>query len=224
MAAGLLWLLAAFVAGSIPFGFLAGCARGVDIRKQGSGNIGATNAGRVLGRPWGIAVLALDILKGAFAAGVLGSLAGAAWPPIPEPKVIAGVLAVLGHNYCPWLGWKGGKGIACTGGALAAALPLGFFPAVGAWIVVALASRMVSAGSIAAGVALAASGVAFYGASVGGAACVVMGIMGILRHRANIRRILAGTEPRIFAKKRAEAGTESGAAAGAEDEANKGAA
>ena len=110
--------LVAFAAGSIPFGFLAGRLYKVDLRAEGSGNIGATNALRLLGKKAGAAVLALDMLKG-----VLPTLAAQRLPLSPEWVVGVGLCAVLGHIYSPWVRFKGGKGVATSTGVLAAPLP-----------------------------------------------------------------------------------------------------
>ncbi len=206
------WLMAgaacAFLVGSIPWGYLVGKLKGVDVRAHGSGNIGATNVGRVLGRGWGASVLLMDALKGV--AGVLcvdwvvrrvapGVVEGLEWR-----GVAFGVGAVLGHNFCPWLGWKGGKGIATTAGVLLAALPWAFLWAFGVWAVVFAASRIVSLASIAAAVVLGVAGMWRYGPGVLGWSCVVLGVLAVARHRANIGRLWRGEEPRAFQKKAEE--------------------
>ena len=170
----------------------------MDIRQHGSGNIGATNAGRVLGRKWGYLVFALDVAKGV--AGVwLGSWLAADAAEWVRP--VMGVAAVLGHNYCPWLGFKGGKGIATTGGALAVICPFSFACAAGAWVVVFLGSRYVSLASLAAAVALAVSGVWHYGWGPIGGMAVLLGVVAVVRHRSNITRLLNGTEPKSGGRK-----------------------
>jgi glycerol-3-phosphate acyltransferase PlsY len=190
-------LAAAFACGSIPFGYLAGRLRGIDVRQHGSGNIGATNVGRVLGKPWFFVVFLLDAAKGV-AAVLLGSALAPGAPEWLRPAL--GLAAVLGHNYCPWLGFKGGKGIATTAGVLAAVCPFAFAWALGAWLVFFAASRIVSLGSLASAVALAISGPAHYGWGPIGFMAVLLGVVAVIRHRANIRRLLAGTEPRMGAK------------------------
>ncbi|HPA18904.1 MAG TPA: glycerol-3-phosphate 1-O-acyltransferase PlsY [Verrucomicrobiae bacterium] len=206
------WLAAgaalAFLVGSIPWGYVIGRAKGIDVRAHGSGNIGATNVGRLLGRGWGVLVFLLDALKGV--AGVVcvdwlvewlsaGALRGVDWRGI-----VFGVGAVLGHNFCPWLGWKGGKGIATSAGVLLAALPGAFLWAFGAWAVLFALTRIVSLASIGAAVVLAAAGMWRYGHGVLGWACLALAVLAVVRHRANIGRLFRGEEPRAFQKKKQE--------------------
>jgi glycerol-3-phosphate acyltransferase PlsY len=194
---GLFALALAFLAGSIPFGFLVAKMRGIDLRQSGSGNIGATNAARVLGRSWGIAIFILDFLKG---------LAPAIWTAqlSNEPgwlPMAAGILAILGHNFCPWLGFKGGKGIATSAGVLLALVPIPLVIVFSLWGIVLGITRIVSFSSIAACLALPLATYYFYpkqwplmGFSL------LVGLMGIWRHRPNIKRLIEGTEHRIGQK------------------------
>ena len=115
----LLTALGAFLLGSIPTGYLVARAKGVDIRRHGSGNIGATNVFRTLGKPLGILVFFIDALKG-FSAVWLANHFGQA---CPWTGIVAAVAAIAGHNYTPWLGFKGGKGIATSAGVLLALMP-----------------------------------------------------------------------------------------------------
>ena len=163
MSAILIYLLAAigaYLMGSIPFGFLVAKARGVDIRSAGSGNIGATNAMRVLGKPAGIAVLLLDAAKGYAAVAILPVLLFKVLPPSsPGPvmlPLLAGICAVLGHNYTCWLKFKGGKGIATTAGVYLALAPLELLIALVVFLLAVAVTRYVSVGSIAAAIALPA--------------------------------------------------------------------
>ena len=196
-----LWPLALFYfVGSIPTGFLIGKARGIDIRQHGSGNIGATNIWRVFGWKWGLVAFVSDFLKGFLllflyqqnfnADGEIGTDC--------LFLVIAGVTAIIGHNYTPWLGFKGGKGIATSAGVLAALMPPVLAVALSLWIVATLVTRIVSVGSILAAASLAPLAFYFYPGNwiYFGLACVA-GVLAILRHRANIQRLLAGTESRI---------------------------
>jgi glycerol-3-phosphate acyltransferase PlsY len=205
----------AYLLGSIPTGFLAAKARGVDIRTVGSGNIGATNAFRVLGRTAGILVLLFDAFKG-FAAPALTmhfypalnamlprvfTDAAIAQPRLRfELAIVAGVFAVLGHNYTCWLKFKGGKGIATTAGVYAALAPLAVAVALGAWIIVALITRYVSLASIAAALALPTA--VWFGSDslLLGIVTTVLGALAILKHRKNVQRLLNGTENRIGRK------------------------
>ena len=132
----------AFLAGSIPFGLLVARMKGVDIRRHGSGNIGATNVLRAVGKPYGIAVFVLDFLKG-----LLPVLwAGSALAQHPRADLVGlgtALAAILGHNYSPWIGFKGGKGIATSAGGLVALFPLAVGAAVVFWFVLFKTTRYV---------------------------------------------------------------------------------
>jgi glycerol-3-phosphate acyltransferase PlsY len=196
--------LAAYLLGSIPTGFLVAKAKGVDIRTVGSGNIGATNAFRVLGRTIGVAVLLADGLKGFAAVAWLCALLTQllAVPPAATEahRVVAGIAAVLGHNYTCWLHFKGGKGIATTAGVYVALAPLAVGLAVAAWTVVFLATRFVSMASIAAAAALPAVVWLTKDSVALGGVTTALGLLAIAKHRANIGRLLQGTEHRISFK------------------------
>jgi len=205
-----------FLVGSIPFGFLIGKARGIDIRQHGSGNIGATNVTRVLGKKLGRICFGLDMAKGlfpTFGAGIALQDAGS-WSPANAWVWIAAALApILGHVFCPWLGFKGGKGVATGLGALLGLFPIMTVAGVGAlvvWITAAKLWRYVSLASILAGVSLpvwvaTAFGLAPNAGDPGwlGRAAPFLGVsllmagFVVFTHRANIRRLRAGTEPRI---------------------------
>jgi acyl phosphate:glycerol-3-phosphate acyltransferase len=224
VAAALITLvLLSYLLGSIPTGFLVAKAKGVDIRSVGSGNIGATNVFRILGKGPGIFVLTADAVKGAvavLAVPILAATIQGEVPPHEETIVgristwqkwewhiwqhqaeLAGICAILGHNYTCWLKFKGGKGIATTGGVFAALAPAAFGIALAAWLVVFAVSRYVSLASIVAAVALplavwlTGNGALLIGVST------ALGALAIYKHKANIQRLLAGTENRIGAKK-----------------------
>lgn len=200
----LLFLAAAacsYLVGSIPFGFLAGCIRGVDVRKAGSGNIGATNVFRVLGPRFGIATFLLDMAKGVAAARVvpwaLWSLAGAEPPPAAALVGAAAVLA--GHGFPLFLSFRGGKGVATGLGCALAIVPHSALAALAVWIAVFLATRYVSVGSIAAALVAAAAPWAL-DRGAGAAACGLVSVLALLivwKHRSNVRRLLAGAENRF---------------------------
>lgn len=206
-------LLVAYLLGAIPFGLLIARARGIDIRKQGSGNIGATNVGRVLGRKWGYACLALDILKGfvpTFAANFIvhknpgetpNSLALLQWLAIA-------VAAVIGHIFPIWLRFRGGKGVATTVG-----VALGIFPyftvpmiiALAAYAAVRFGTGFVSAGSLAIAVVFPVvfalyiyftklSMTDFWPLQI---VSILLGVLIIIRHRSNIARLVRGQETKI---------------------------
>ncbi len=201
--------LGAYVLGSIPTGFLVGKAKGIDIRSVGSGNIGATNVFRVLGRPAGAFVLAMDGLKGVLACGLVANLAyslgASANPPVllrrDTLSVVAGAFAVLGHNYTFWLWFKGGKGVATTGGVLLALSWAGFLISSGVWLLVVALTRYVSLASIAAGFSLPFSVWISGGSTTLIALFAAIGAVAIFKHRSNIRRLLAGTEHRLGSEK-----------------------
>jgi len=196
--------VAAYFLGSIPTGFLVAKGKGIDIRKVGSGNIGATNAFRVLGKTAGTFVLIADGLKGYIAAAWLSGLFSS-WLKIPADDlgtlhIIAGICAVLGHNFTCWLNFKGGKGIATTAGVYFALAPLAVGIALAAWIIFALASRYVSVGSIAAAVALSAAVWLTQHNLLLGIVTTALSALAILKHKKNIQRLMNGTENRIGKK------------------------
>jgi glycerol-3-phosphate acyltransferase PlsY len=195
------WQLAAaallgYLLGSIPFGLVLTRAFGLgDIRKIGSGNIGATNVLRTGNKPVALATLLLDSGKGAAAA-----LIAAQWSP--SLGVIAGAAALLGHLYPVWLGFKGGKGVATTLGTL---LAVNWMVGVGAcltWLVVALLFRISSLSALVA-VALSILYAWYLGTPAEMAFAIFAALLVWLRHQENIRRLLKGEEPRIGKKKSA---------------------
>jgi acyl phosphate:glycerol-3-phosphate acyltransferase len=184
-------IVIAYLLGSIPFGYLAGRAKGIDIRTVGSRNIGTTNVFRTLGRRWGIAVLVLDMGKGLAAVLIAQGLTDGAWP------VLAAGAAVLGHLAPVWLHFKGGKGVAVAGGALIGLMPLASAILVGGWIVVVAVTRYVSVASILAAAAFTPLAWALgYGWQYIVFAAVVSALV-LVRHRANMRRLATGKELRI---------------------------
>lgn len=194
-------LLGAYLCGSVPYGFLAGLLRGKDLRKEGSGNIGATNAIRVLGKAWGYPVFVLDFLKGFLPVFFLRQV-----PGVAEPVVIAaGILVIAGHNFPIWLKFRGGKGIATSGGVILGLFdPLVFVSSLGAWLLLFFTTRYVSVASIAASLMLSISTIVLFFFDrqslwlVGLAA--LMTVMALLRHRPNVARLIAGTEPKFTRK------------------------
>ena len=209
----ILTVLAGYLLGSIPTGYLVGRAKGIDIRAIGSGNIGATNVFRILGKGPGIFVLLVDSLKGFTAAAFLPTLLlGApdcACDQLSQThlSLIAGIGAILGHNYTCWLKFKGGKGIATTAGVFLALTPVGLGLVFGVWLMVFGLSRYVSLASIAAAAALpfAVWFEQHYRNLENGSALIVMsvvlGALAIYKHKANIQRLRAGTESRVGQKK-----------------------
>ncbi len=193
----LLLFVGSFFLGSIPFGLLIGRARGVDIRKEGSGNIGATNVWRILGPGWGTVSFLLDVAKGAIAALVCGWLyPGAFWIfSTGDAAVAGGVLAVAGHMLSPFVGFKGGKGIATGLGALLGTAPLVGLSGFAVFIGAMLMCRIVSLSSLIAVIAVMAF--AFYFRQTP-FFLITYGIIGIYvyyKHFPNIKRLIKGEEP-----------------------------
>src|SRR4029079_14483767 len=152
----ILTALVAYLLGSIPTGFLVAKARGIDIRTVGSGNIGAPNAFRILGKGAGSFVLFADALKGWLAVQVVTAIVATIFPeaPLEYLRITAGITAILGHNYTCWLHFKGGKGIATSAGVLLALVPWALAIILSTWIVLLLLTRYVFVGSISAAFAL----------------------------------------------------------------------
>ena len=200
--------LAAYLLGSIPTGYLVAKAKGVDIRTVGSGNIGATNVFRFLGKPAGIFVLLVDALKGWVAVRVVALwLADGLLPPDSLggtreiAAIIAALFAVLGHNYTCWLGFKGGKGIATSAGVLTALAPWALLIILGVWIIVFLLTRYVSLASISAAAVLPVATWCTTQRLLLTIVTSLMTVLAIYKHKTNIQRLLAGTESRIHFKK-----------------------
>ena len=202
-----LYLIAAYLAGSIPFGLLMGFARGVDIRTRGSGNIGATNAMRVLGKPLGIVCFLLDVLKGAVPVLIVGSIEGFFGRrdlSMAESWLWVGVavFTVLGHCFPVWLRFKGGKGVATGFGAMLAAWPITTPAAVVGfvvWFATVRITRYVSLASMLGACSLPI-GIALRGDLTNTLPFVlVTGLLALLviwRHRSNIQRLMKGEEPK----------------------------
>lgn len=199
-------LLAGYLLGSIPTGYWLGLMKGVDIRRVGSGNIGATNVFRALGKTAGIFVLVVDALKGYAACRLVAPLAArmldGAGAHAEYLVIVAGIAAILGHNYTFWLRFQGGKGVATTAGVLLGLSPGGFLLSLGVWVAVFAASRYVSLASIAAAVALPIAVWLSDGSPTLIVVFAIVGILAIFKHRSNIQRLMAGTENRFGAKQK----------------------
>lgn len=185
---------ASFLLGSIPFGVLLARRRGVDLKKVGSGNIGATNAARALGKKAGALVLLLDTLK-AF----VPALVAARWAAVGRPEVAAatGFAAFVGHIYSPWLRFRGGKGVACALGAFLALAPAATGVAAAVCALVVAATRIGSLGSLL-GMAALVPALVCLGEP---RAYVALGaaMLGLIlwRHRDNLRRLAKGQENKV---------------------------
>ena len=192
-------LVAAYLVGAVPVGFLVARAAGVgDIRRHASGNIGATNVLRAAGRAAALVTLLGDVAKG-YGAVALGGLIA------PPAAAACAVAAVTGNCWSVFLLFRGGKGVATGLGALLSVVPLAVLPAVPVWLVVTLTFRYVSLGSLLAAlcVPLGSLLLRYPGRAVLAAAAVTAIIVG--RHHANIGRLLAGTERRLGEKRSGEA-------------------
>ena len=204
----ILIVLGGYLLGSIPFGYLVAKAKGIDIRSVGSGNIGATNAMRVLGKPAGIFVLAMDALKGYAAVWLAGVLVNKfnVNADFETLRVIAGIGAVLGHNYTCWLKFKGGKGIATTAGVYLALAPWALLIAFTVFLLAVVITRYISVGSISGAVAVVITVWVMMPQNL--LLCIVttaLGALAIYKHKTNIQRLMAGTENRFGKKKSPEA-------------------
>jgi acyl phosphate:glycerol-3-phosphate acyltransferase len=230
-----LWLcpLLAFLLGSIPFGLLMAKSRGIDIRAHGSGNIGATNVMRVMGKKFGIPCLILDILKGFIPVAIAVNLIQITGRPLQVPlglpeawvlelpaiealkvqivHILTALAAVLGHNYSPWIGFKGGKGISTSAGVLLGLMPFAVLLLLVVWLLLILVTRYVSVASM--GAACALPLLTLWGSWHHGRIqdgtwnkpllvfSIIIAVLAVWKHRANIRRLREGTEPR-FERKR----------------------
>jgi glycerol-3-phosphate acyltransferase PlsY len=183
-----------FLFGSIPFGYVIGKLKGVDVRKYGSGNIGATNVSRVLGKKYGAVVLFLDALKGAVAVLIAKFL------NLPvEYQVLAGISAVAGHCFSPWLGFKGGKGVATALGAFLVISPKTTLAAFLIFLAVLLTTRYVSLSSITAALSYPLLYKLFEKPSPFSFIVVSLGALLIVaKHHSNIKRLLKGEEKKFF--------------------------
>jgi len=196
--------------GSLPTGYLAGKAKGIDVRKAGSGNIGATNVFRILGKGPGIVVLLVDFLKGVFACLLVPVAVVKFFPDSSKEtlSLLSGIGAILGHNYTCWLKFKGGKGVATTGGVLFAWSPLAGLTALVVWVTFAVVTKYVSVASIAAAISLPIAAWVWRGSSAASVgypvlvyALAALGALAIYKHKGNIQRLINGTENRIGKKK-----------------------
>jgi len=206
-----LGLALAYLIGAIPVGLVIGLARGVDVRQIGSGNIGATNVMRGLGAGFGLLVFIIDVLKGVAGVMICRRLGAEGWL-----LGMSAMFAVLGHSYSPYLGFKGGKGVATSLGTMLALGPGAALIALGVWLVTVLTTRWVSLGSI---LGAATLPVVFYVLNPTQVEILVpitaLAIIVIGRHNENIARLLKGEEHRIGSSKRqaSEGGDEAAEAA-----------
>ena len=204
--------LSSYVLGSVPFGYIAAKANGVDIRSVGSGNIGATNVFRSISKGWGLFTFACDFLKGLLPVILFSFLAvrlgftGA----IDGLKLVCAMGAIAGHNWPVFLHFKGGKGVATSAGALLGIAPAAVGFGVVVWVLAFLVFRYVSLASMLAALTIAV-GAWIMGPVRSGSSMLtpvvlsLMALMIVVRHRANIQRLLSGTENRFSFKKKGKA-------------------
>ncbi|MBM3856491.1 MAG: glycerol-3-phosphate 1-O-acyltransferase PlsY [Verrucomicrobia bacterium] len=206
--------LAAYLIGSFPAGYLIGRCCGIDIRQHGSGNIGATNVVRVLGKKWGALVFTIDFLKGLIPVVVAMSWSHAVGiVPASAPGAVAALMALLGHSFPVWLEFRGGKGISTSAGIIVGLFPGAFPFCIGSWLLIFYTTGYVSLASLI-GAAMLPVTVAFFyflgprydSPSWMGAdwlslvLAFLMASVVIWRHRGNLKRLSEGTEP-SFKKK-----------------------
>jgi glycerol-3-phosphate acyltransferase PlsY len=199
--------VAAFLAGSIPWGLVVGRLFGVDPRTVGSGNIGATNVARALGPLGFVAVYLLDAASGFLPVFLLAPVATVLSPT--GNGVLLGIVLIVGHVFTPWLGFKGGKGVATASGVTVALVPWGFVAALACFLVILLMTRIVSISSLAASVALPLFVIYFTGIKgwtpddywILGYSLLITVVV-FITHRKNMGRLFKGTEARVGAPKK----------------------
>jgi glycerol-3-phosphate acyltransferase PlsY len=191
--------VACYFLGSVPTGFLWAKARGIDIRKVGSGNIGATNVMRALGKGPGLAVLLIDALKGFVPVYVAPHL----FPDVDRTalQITCCLFVIAGHNWTCWLKFKGGKGVATSSGALLAFLPVPFLCAFGVWVILFAIWRYVSLASIGGAVVMPLATWVHEKNMTTFIFTTVLAAVVMYKHKSNIQRLLAGTENRIGGRK-----------------------
>ncbi len=196
--------LLSFLAGSLPWAYLAGRLKGIDIRSVGSGNVGATNAARSIGTLAGAAVALLDAGKGLVSVVIIAPIAAGTAISLGVPgleDVVAGASAMLGHVFCPWLSWRGGKGVAVGAAVAFAMAPLAAIASLGVFVTLAAVTRYVSLGSLGAALALPLSYLFIYQGVSGFAPTLAFFFAAfafiVLTHRKNVMRLARGQEPRF---------------------------
>ncbi|MCD4700674.1 MAG: glycerol-3-phosphate 1-O-acyltransferase PlsY [Candidatus Aegiribacteria sp.] len=195
----ILYAAAAFLSGSIPWSWLLGKFRGIDIRNEGSGNTGATNLFRVCGRRTGLAGLFLDTLKGALP--VLAAkhgITGIAPPAGDWTLAVASIFAVIGHVFSPWLGFRGGKGVATALGVLLVLSPMTLASGLIVFLLVLLITRYVSLGSISAAVVVIPFVFIFEPGRLPVQIIIcLVAVLVVVRHKSNIVKLMHGKENRF---------------------------
>ncbi len=208
--------LSSYLIGSIPWAYLIGRIYGIDLRKEGSGNIGATNVTRVIGKFWGRVCFLLDMIKGFLPVFIVTMLIKQQIIADIDDlaQIIAAGGAVIGHMFCVFLRFKGGKGVSTSAGCLLAMAPYSFAISGTVWVIVFLIGRYVSLASIAAAAVLPVSATFFSMMKVNGKAIYpvsiyilvflyILAMLAILKHTSNIKRLINGTEHRFDKKNQA---------------------
>jgi acyl phosphate:glycerol-3-phosphate acyltransferase len=185
-------ILIGYAFGSVPFAFILARRAGIDVRIAGSGNVGAANVFRTTGMPLGVIVMALDMLKGAATVLFASSVENT-----PSAIAAAGAAAIVGHIYPVWLRFHGGKGVAVAAGVFAVLAPIATTAAASVFLLVVWISRVISLGSVAATVTLPSAALITGASRSVVAAAMGTGALILFRHRANLRRIVSGTERRM---------------------------
>lgn len=202
-------IIISYLIGGIPFGYVIAVAKGVDIRTEGSGNIGATNVGRVLGKKYGLIIFVLDMLKGFIVVFFVPAVVSSA-VNIPTTTgnllvVLCGFCAVLGHAFPVFLNFKGGKAVATSFGVFIWLVPISIGIAFGVWLITVIVTRYVSLGSMLGSLSLIGTIIFIVDSPFGNnlyltAMSVAVAILIVARHTPNIQRIIAGTEKKVFSK------------------------
>jgi len=199
--------LASYLLGAIPFGYAISLAKGIDIRQKGSGNIGATNVFRCVGKPWGILTFVCDFTKGfvgAFCLPLAAVHLSSSASSIREIlSVVCAFMAVTGHNWPVYLGFKGGKGVATSAGVLLGIAPVAVLIGLGAWAVMFLLTRYVSVASIVTAFTIAGASWPLYvrHSHLLPITLTLLGVVIVWRHKSNIQRLLKGEENRFEFRK-----------------------
>jgi glycerol-3-phosphate acyltransferase PlsY len=190
--ADLIAVIAAYLVGSIPFAQLLSKRRGIDLRRVGSGNVGASNVLRTLGVRPAVVAMMLDAVKGTVAVLVAQRLTNGVAAP-----VMAGLASMIGHVYPVWLRFRGGKGVATAAGAFAVLTPVAVAVSMGVFLLTVALTRFISVGSMVAALTLAGWAIASDAPTVVGIGAAIGAALVIIGHRANVLRLVAGTERRV---------------------------
>ena len=181
-----------YLVGSVPFAYLLAQRRGIDLRRVGSGNVGATNVLRTSGARQAVLAMCLDAAKGAVAVLVARALTTG-----PATPVAAGLASVVGHIYPVWLGFRGGKGVATAAGVFVVLVPLALAIASSVFVLAVWVTRYISVGSMAGAIALAVSAAAGEAPGAVAVGAAIAALIIVHRHRGNLARLMAGTERRV---------------------------